>query len=95
MKIIAYSQVPQKHAYVHLAYLSAAAQNAAAGRLAAGLGLVMIFFLLIATATALKIPMKFPRTWRWTMISILAIILGLIVLVWYSHVNNLGYETLH
>ena len=63
MKTIAYSEVPQTHSYVHLAYISASSGPGEAALPTAVLGAVSFLFVaLVAHATKLNV--KFPKAWR-------------------------------
>ena len=63
MKTIAYSEVPQTHSYVHLAYLSASSGPGEAALPAAVLG--GVFFLLVfLLGTTTKLNVQFPKAWR-------------------------------
>lgn len=65
MKTIAYSEVPQTHSYVHLAYISASAGPGEAALPAAALGAVS-FLLVYLVGSAAKLNVKFPKAWRLT-----------------------------
>jgi hypothetical protein len=82
MKVITYSQVPQKSTYVHLAYLSAS------DMMVPGPGALMGFVLLVIylAGLALKVNVKYPRPWRLFLVCSIATIL--IVLFILSHSNS-------
>ena len=63
MKTIAYSEVPQTHSYVHLAYISASSGPGEVALPAAALGAVS-FLLVSLVVTTTRLNVKFPKTWR-------------------------------
>jgi hypothetical protein len=63
MKTIAYSEVPQTHSYVHLAYLSASSGPPEAALVLGGLGAVS-FLLVFLAGSAAKLNVKFSKAWR-------------------------------
>jgi hypothetical protein len=63
MKTIAYSEVPQTHTYVHLAYISASSGPGEAVLPAAVLGAVSFLLMYLVAATT-KLNVKFPNAWR-------------------------------
>ncbi len=71
MKTIAYSEVPQTHSYVHLAYLSASPGPDAAVLPAVFLGAVACLMVYLVGAAA-KLDVRFPRFWRLTTIAVVA-----------------------
>jgi hypothetical protein len=79
MKIVAYSQVPQKHSYVHLAYLSAAGQAEGALTVAWGLLLGIIYLVIYFYGLRLKLNTKFPWIWRLAAICFIIAILFLLL----------------
>jgi len=79
MKTIAYSEVPQTHSYVHLAYISASSGPGEAVLPAALLGAVSFLLMYLVAATT-KLNVKFPRFWRLTTVAVVATT-GCLVLV--------------
>jgi hypothetical protein len=63
MKTIAYSEVPQTHSYVHLAYLSASSSSAQTALPAAFLVTVAYLLVYLAGHSA-KLNVKHPKAWR-------------------------------
>jgi hypothetical protein len=94
MKIIAYSQVPQRNSYVHLAYLSATAQNKGADVLIAGLFVGVFYLYLLSNASKWKLREKSPRLWRRVSIGLITAALLLMGLGCYIMSNSVAYFTL-
>ena len=63
MKTVAYSQVPQTHSYVHLAFLSASTGPSEIALPAAFLGAVAYLLIYLIGHTA-KLNVKYPKPWR-------------------------------
>jgi hypothetical protein len=63
MKTIAYSEVPQTHSYVHLAYTSASTGPAEAALPAAFLGTIT-YLLIYLLASASRLKDKYAKAWR-------------------------------
>jgi hypothetical protein len=78
MKTIAYSEVPQTHSYVHLAYTSASSATTDSVLPIAFLGAVA-YLLVYSVGSATKLKVKSPRIWR-LMALIVVIATGLLVL---------------
>jgi len=72
MKTVAYSQVPQTHSYVHLAYLSASSGPGEIALPAAFLGAVAYLLIYLIGHTA-KLNVKYPRPWRVMTLAVLTV----------------------
>ena len=78
MKTIAYSEAPQTHSYVHLAYISASAGPGEAALPTAVLGaLSFLFVALVAHATKLNV--KFPTAWRLLTLAMVTLVVCLLM----------------
>ncbi|HYG23301.1 MAG TPA: hypothetical protein VEH04_11005 [Verrucomicrobiae bacterium] len=80
MKIVTYSEVPEKSGpYIHLAYTSASAQYQVHGMFGSGVMMGILYLFILVTATAAKVPASFPRAWRWFSIVFVTITISLLV----------------
>jgi hypothetical protein len=92
MKVIAYSQVPQKSSYIHLAYLSAS-QPSIDGPLGSGALMGIVLVMIYLAGSALKINVNHPRAWRWFLLcSVTAAVLALLLISY--HRTPMWYRTL-
>ena len=79
MKTIAYSEVPQTHSYVHLAYISASSGPGEAVLPAAVLGAVSFLLIYLVAATT-KLNVRFPTAWRLVRLAVVTAVGGLLCL---------------
>jgi len=86
MKIIAYSQVPNKHTYVHLAYLSAT--TSLEGPLVVVLGgITLLAFFLIGLRN------KLSRAWRRTIWMGICLLIIILLLLFLASIATLSART--